>query len=111
MNPEMTNSSSFPARLVASAAIVAGVIALIVVIASSTGGGGSQTAHHSHHRAQHQAAQQQPKEQVPATYTVQEGDTLSEIGHTYGVPVARIERLNPEVDPQILVAGETLKLK
>jgi hypothetical protein len=27
------------------------------------------------------------------------------------VTVAQIEKLNPEVDPQILIAGETLKLR
>jgi LysM repeat protein len=109
MNPEMTNSSSFPARLVASIAIVVGAIALIVVISASTDGGGSSSAHRSPHHRRHHAEKQQ--EHVPATYTVQSGDTLTEISQSVGVPVSRIERLNPEVDPQILIAGETLKLK
>jgi LysM repeat protein len=33
------------------------------------------------------------------------------IAHRTDVPVARIEMLNPQVDPQILIAGETLKLR
>ena len=42
---------------------------------------------------------------------VQTGDTLTAIAHQTGVPVAEILALNPEVDPQILIAGETLKLR
>ena len=44
------------------------------------------------------------------TYMVKSGDTLTSIAHETGVPVAEILALNPEVDPQILIAGETLKL-
>jgi LysM repeat protein len=42
---------------------------------------------------------------------VQSGDTLISIAHRTGVPVVRIEELNPKVDPQILVSGERLKLR
>ena len=42
---------------------------------------------------------------------VKSGDTLVSIAHRTGVPVAHIIALNPEVDPQILIAGETLKLR
>ena len=42
---------------------------------------------------------------------VKSGDTLISIAHKTGVPVAEIQALNPEVDPQILIAGETLKLR
>ena len=42
---------------------------------------------------------------------VETGDTLTSIAHETGVPVAEILDLNPEVDPQILIAGETLKLR
>ena len=51
------------------------------------------------------------RKKTPATYVIKSGDTLTAIAHTTGVGVAKIERLNPEVDPQILIAGETLKLK
>ena len=36
---------------------------------------------------------------------MQSGDTLTSIAHKTGVPVAEILALNPEVDPQILIAG------
>ena len=63
----------------------------------------------THGKAQH--AKQQERENTPATYEVKSGDTLISIAHRYGVTVARIEALNPEVDPQILIAGEQLKLR
>jgi LysM repeat protein len=50
-------------------------------------------------------------QKTPATYEVQSGDTLISIAHHNGVSVARIEALNPEVDPQILSTGEILKLR
>ncbi len=58
--------------------------------------GGRRRPHHRH---------------VPASYVVQNGDTLTSIAHRTGVSVARIQRLNPGVDPQILIAGEKLKLR
>jgi LysM repeat protein len=48
---------------------------------------------------------------TPKSYIVKNGDTLSSIAHEMGVPVARILRLNPGVDPQILIAGEKLRLR
>jgi LysM repeat protein len=53
---------------------------------------------------------QRPKTKAKA-YVVQSGDTLVSIAHRTGVPVAHILALNPEVDPQILIAGEMLKLR
>ena len=60
------------------------------------------------------AAKQQPKKPQRSkakTYTVQSGDTLTAIAHKTGVPVAELQALNPEIDPQILIAGEVLKLR
>ena len=42
---------------------------------------------------------------------IKNGDTLTAIAHETGVPVATIQRLNPNVDPQILISGEKLKLR
>jgi LysM repeat protein len=100
--------TSFVARLVAVLALAVAVIVLIVAIASSLSsdsdssrqgrqGGGQQTAKRHKTKA--------------ATYVVKSGDTLTAIAHRTGVPVAQILALNPEVDPQILIAGQTLKLR
>jgi LysM repeat protein len=88
--------------------VVAFVIA-VLAISGALGGGDSNGSGHKHGKAAHHAGRQ--KHNVPATYEVKSGDTLISIAHRNGVTVARIEALNPGVDPQILIAGETLKLK
>jgi LysM repeat protein len=107
----MNKRSSAPARVLAVTTLVVALVVVVVAVGGALGGGdssgsgghrhGGGTAHGGGHR----------KQQVPATYEVQSGDTLISIAHHNGVSVARIERLNPEVDPQILIAGEMLKLR
>lgn len=70
---------------------------------SSGNGGGSDRAG--------QAKQEKDDGPTPKSYEVQSGDTLTSIARETGVPVAVIIKLNPGVDPQILIAGENLKLK
>lgn len=47
----------------------------------------------------------------PKTYTVEPGDVLSAIAEKFGVSVERLERLNPDVDPQTLNAGVEIKIR
>lgn len=104
----MEKRTSAAARIVAVLALIAAVIVIVVVISTATNSSNSS----SHHHKQHQAQQEKTKHRTTAkTYTVQTGDTLTAIAHKTGVPVAEILALNPEVDPQILIAGQTLKLK
>jgi LysM repeat protein len=106
----MEKRSSATARIVAVTTLVVAAIVVIVAIGSSVGGGdsnsggngqGGKTAHHAAKKKHH----------IPASYEIQSGDTLVSIAHETGVPVKEIEALNPEIDPQILIAGETLKLR
>ena len=46
----------------------------------------------------------------PKTYSVKPGDVLSTIAATTGVPLATIERLNPDVDAKALHAGQQIQL-
>jgi len=48
---------------------------------------------------------------VKKTYTVQVGDTLGGIADKTGVSLARIQELNPNVDPHAMVAGQQIRLK
>jgi LysM repeat protein len=87
---------------------------VIFVIATTLGGGdsgdgGSRPSGGS--GSSGQATRGKPGKPTPKTYEVQPGDTLNAISGKTGVPVGQIEALNPGVDPQILIAGERLKLK
>ena len=45
------------------------------------------------------------------TYTVQSGDTLGTIAEETGVSVAELQELNPELDPQSLTVGDSIRLR
>jgi hypothetical protein len=104
----MNKRSSALARIFAVAALAVALVVAIVAISGALGGddsNGSSGRHHGGkaHKAHH--------EHVPVTYEVKSGDTLISIAHRMGVSVARIEELNPEIDPQSLIVGEQLKLR
>ncbi len=106
----MNQRSSASARIFAATAlIVAFVIAVAVIAGGGIGGGSSGSDDRGGSVKAREAAQK--RRNAPATYVVQSGDTLIAIARRTGVPVVRIERLNPEVDPQILITGEKLELK
>ena len=105
----MNKRSSAPARIAAVTALAIATIVVVVAIGAALGGGDSGSGKHGQAaKSGHKANQ---KQHAPATYEVQSGDTLISIAHHTGVPVREIEELNPQVDPQILIAGETLKLR
>ena len=84
---------------------------MIVLVATTLGGGGgggspTSTSHHRSH-----SGSGHPSAKTPKSYVVQSGDTLTSIAHATGVSVATILKLNPGVDPQILIAGEKLRLR
>lgn len=45
------------------------------------------------------------------TYTVQSGDTFESIATREGTTVARLEHLNPDVDPSTLRVGEKIRVQ
>jgi len=103
----MEKRSSAATRIAAALALVAAVVACVVVASAVLNSDSSSDGNHSKPHAQ---KQKKPRTKAK-TYTVESGDTLTAIAHKTGVPVAEILALNPEVDPQILIAGQTLKLK
>ena len=103
----MEKRSSAATRIAAALALVAAVLVCVVVASAALNSDSSS----DNHRNQHHAQKQKKPRTKAKTYTVESGDTLTAIAHKTGVPVAEILALNPEVDPQILIAGQTLKLK
>lgn len=104
----MNKRTSASARVLAVTALVIAFVVAIVAISGALGGNDSNGSGSGKHSKQ---AHKTHQKHVPATYEVESGDTLISIAHHTGVPVRTIEELNPEVDPQILVAGEQLKLR
>jgi LysM repeat protein len=105
----MKKKRSWIARFLALAGLIAAVVAIVVVAA------GTDLHSSSKDKGGHQAQAHQEQHKKPRTkakkYVVQSGDTLTSIAHKTGLTVAELQALNPEVDPQILIAGETLKLQ
>lgn len=48
---------------------------------------------------------------VPPSYKIRKGDTLSAIAERYGVTEDYIRELNPGLDPLALIPGERIKLR
>jgi LysM repeat protein len=44
-------------------------------------------------------------------YTVQPNDTLTSVSQHTGVPVSRLEALNPNINPNSLQTGQRLRLR
>jgi LysM repeat protein len=104
----MKRKRSWIARFLALVALAAAVVA-IVVVASSTHLD-SNSKNKGKQTTTHKEAHKKPRTKAKK-YVVQSGDTLTSIAHKTGIPVAELQALNPEIDPQILIAGETLKLQ
>ena len=108
----MKKKRSWIARILALAALAGAVVAIVVVASNTNLHSSSDNKHGHRNQAQKEQQEKQKKPRTKAkTYTVQSGDTLTSIAHKTGVPIAELQALNPEVDPQILVAGEVLKLQ
>jgi LysM repeat protein len=106
--------NSITARIVAVLALVGSLVAVVSVVNSQTGGsggeGGQTRAGQQGGNGGGNGGENRPNPQRK-NYEVQEGDNLTVISEKTGVPVDRIEALNPELDPQALIPGQKLKLR
>jgi LysM repeat protein len=113
-----------PARFLAPLALIAVVIAFLAIVTSSGGGGAGSatsdsattpTAKTTTTRTTKKAPSKSRTTTTPQgsakTYTVEVGDTLGAIAEKTGVPLQRIEELNPNVDPHAMTAGQEIRLK
>jgi LysM repeat protein len=107
-------SSSISSRVIAPAALAICAVAVLVTIGGSLGGsddsrGGGSSADPA--AQQTTGATTTTGKRQPATYTVKSGDTLGAIAESTGVPVDTLQELNPELDPQALIAGQKIQLR
>jgi LysM repeat protein len=107
--PDGSRGGSVFARIVALVALLGAIAVLVVVVTGSdVESNGSDKA------GQTVSPRSNPEKEGPETpreVVVEEGDSLSGIAVKYGVSVKRIERLNPDLDPNTLATGQTVKLR
>jgi LysM repeat protein len=105
----MNKRSKAPARVLAVLALIAGFALVIAIFAGVIKSGNSDSS--GKQSSSGKLSKQHPPKHVPKVYVIKNGDTLTAIAHSTGVPVAQIERLNPQTDPLSLISGEKLKLR
>jgi LysM repeat protein len=102
------------ARLLAPLALIACAVAVLAIVLGSgvvgdDGGGTAGTGLSS--TADRTTTAEKPKKRTPATYTIKANDTLTGIAEKNGTTVEALLELNPNLDPQGLVAGQKIKLR
>ncbi len=102
----MEKRTSIFARIFAIVALAAAVVAVLLIVSGAVEDSDKKSGNKTHQQSQHK----QPRT-TKAIYVVKPGDTLTAIAGKTGIPVTELKELNPEVDPQILVEGEKLKLR
>jgi LysM repeat protein len=109
-----------PLRFLAPVALVAFGVAILMLVSSfrSTAGPDQPSASEQAKQRDLGAQAKKPKKRrstngdLPTKfYTVKTGDTLGSIAEKTGIPVAKLQELNPQVDPQQLGSGQRLKLR
>jgi LysM repeat protein len=100
-------------------ALVVAVIVLIAII--TTAGGSDKSSNRGGPTPSEQRDLRLKKSRARAAthtstrsagvYVVKTGDTLGSIAQKTGVPVEKLQELNPTLDPQALVSGQRIKLR
>jgi LysM repeat protein len=102
---------SIGARVAAATALAVALVIVLVALAGalSDGGGGSPGGSSDNGASVDDGGSRAGS--GPATYEIKEGDTLSAIADETGVSIARIEDLNPGLDPQAITPGQEIRLR
>jgi LysM repeat protein len=94
-----------PGRLLAPVALVAAIVAVVLVTTSALGHHHAVRARTDRHApVVHRTVSQK------SYYVIRIGDSLSSISVKTGVPISKLEALNPSIDPGALQAGQRLRL-
>jgi LysM repeat protein len=112
-----------PARFLAPLALIGVLVAFLAIVTSSGDGGSTSTTDSSGTTSAQTSTTSKKSATTKAkkkksstaaggkTYTVQVGDTLGGIADKTGVPLSRIEELNPNVDPHAMTTGQEIRLR
>ncbi len=119
----MSTRERSPARVLAPIALIGFGLAVLIIVASGGGGGDGASDGEAEQQERRDLAVQEKRakrkrerargeDRLPQTvYVVKTGDTLGSIAEKTGVPVEKLQELNPELDPQALVSGQKIKLR
>jgi LysM repeat protein len=105
-----------PARFLAPLAVVAVAVAFYAVLSHGLSDNGSGKTPPAAERTGGKATPAgtrsgSSQKRKRKTYVIKRGDTPSSIAQKTGVPLSEIERLNPDLDPQLLSPGTRIKLR
>src|SRR3954454_16738656 len=114
-----------PARFFVPLALITVVVALLAIISGNGNSSGSGSSSATTGPTTTPAAKTTTKKKSsskskskttttgtgPKTYTVQVGDTLGGIAAKTGVPLSKIQELNPNVDPHTMNAGQEIRVR
>lgn len=106
-------------RLLAPAALALFAVVFLVVVVASLGGGGGESSTSERPAAARERRGDADRNRTPARaqrgsprfHVVKPGDNLAAIAQERGVPLEELRLLNPELDPQGLVAGQRVRLR
>jgi LysM repeat protein len=107
MNP----SQSSNARIAAIGALAVAFIVLLVIVVSSFGGGGDSDHSSPSPKSVGRTTSSGPDESGRKIYVVKPGDTFSVIAAKVGIPVDKLQQLNPGIDQFSLHSGDRVKLR
>jgi LysM repeat protein len=99
---------SRPARVLAPLVLLVCVAAVLVIVQSTLREDSSSSAGETTTTT---TTTSTTSKKTPKTYRVRSGDTLGGISQRVDVSVDEILKLNPDVDPQSLRAGQRLRLR
>ena len=109
--PDVEPPRSIVARVLAPLALVACGLALFLLVSETlSGGGGDAGTGNERDRPRNEQTRNEPKVEGD-TYVVVPGDTFTGIAQKTGIPLAKLERLNPDLDTATLNAGQQIKLR
>ena len=109
-----------PLRALAPLALVAFSVALLLIVSNARDGGGEKsssrtaTEERTEETAERTSERTETRERESsrrAKYTIKPGDTLDGIAQENGTTTSRLLEINPDLDPQSLVAGQEICLR
>ena len=106
-----TSRKSSTARFLAVAALAVTALVLLVIVANGLGGGGGSSSNGNTITSTQTTVTKLNGTKLGQFWKVRTGQTLDTIAHKVGLTVARLQTLNPNIDPQALAPGTRIRIR